>query len=275
MRKRRWLAVVSSILSIVTLAAVAAAQEADTEGCKDHPLLTRMKNFYLYRCESNFDAVEFTTGDDDTKTLEGQKTSLEYYLQEEAANPSVLQIRRNYINAVQALGGTVVYDTDYYVSLKVVKNNREIWVAVNVGGDARSYELTILELGEMAQEVTASDMLAALNKSGFIALYINFDTGKATIKPESEKTVDEIASLLQNNPDLQLSIEGHTDNVGSPASNKTLSLERAKAVMNAVVGKGVDASRLAAVGWGLEKPIADNRSEEGRAKNRRVEIVKK
>jgi len=123
--------------------------------------------------------------------------------------------------------------------------------------------------------VTASDMLAALNKSGRIALYINFDTGRATIKPESEKTIDEIASLLLDNPELQLSIEGHTDNVGSPASNKALSIERAQTVMAAVVGKGIVASRLTAVGWGQEKPIAANRSEEGRAKNRRVEIVKK
>jgi len=176
---------------------------------------------------------------------------------------------------IGALGGTVVYDSDYYVSLKVVKNNREIWVAVEPNGDGRSYGLTILELSEMAQEVTASDMLAALNKNGRIALYINFDTGQSTIKPESEKIIDEIAALLQNNPELQLSIEGHTDNVGSPASNKALSVARAETVLDAVVGKGVTASRLCAVGWGQEKPIAANRSEEGRAKNRRVEIVKK
>jgi len=123
--------------------------------------------------------------------------------------------------------------------------------------------------------VTATDMLAALTNSGRMALYINFDTGQATIKPESEKTIDEIASLLRDNPELQLSIEGHTDNVGSPASNKALSIERAQTVMAAVVEKGIDASRLTAVGWGQEKPIAPNRSEEGRAKNRRVEIVKK
>ena len=275
MTKRRWLAAVSGVLLIVALAGVAVAQEADAEGCKDHPLVTRMKDFYIDRCEANFDAVEFTTSDEGTQTLEGQKTYIYYILQEGAANPSPLQIKRNYANAISQMGGTVVYDSDYYVSLKVVKNNREIWVAVEPNGDGRSYGLTILELGEMAQEVTASDMLAALNKSGRIALYINFDTGRATIKPESEKTIDEIASLLLDNPELQLSIEGHTDNVGSPASNKALSIERAQTVMAAVVGKGIVASRLTAVGWGQEKPIAANRSEEGRAKNRRVEIVKK
>jgi len=272
---RRWFVGLSMVLLAVAMVGVAAAQEPDAEDCKDHPLITRMKDFYIDSCESNFDAVEFTISDTETKTLEGQKTYIYYIIQEGAAVPSRLQIRRNYTNAIQTLGGMVIFDADYYTCLKLVRNNREIWVAVQPGDDARSYALTILELGEMAQEVTASDMLAALNKSGRMALYINFDTGEATIKPESEKTIEEIASLLQNNAELQLSIEGHTDNIGSPASNKALSVARAEAVLNAVVGKGIDASRLTAVGWGQEKPIAQNRSEEGRAKNRRVEIVKK
>jgi outer membrane protein OmpA-like peptidoglycan-associated protein len=127
----------------------------------------------------------------------------------------------------------------------------------------------------MAQEVTAGDMLAALNKSGFIALYINFDTGKSDIKPESQAVVEQIAKLLSDNPNLSISIEGHTDSVGTPAANKTLSEQRARAVMSAVVKTGIPAGRLSAVGWGQEKPLADNRTEEGRAKNRRVEIVKK
>jgi outer membrane protein OmpA-like peptidoglycan-associated protein len=80
---------------------------------------------------------------------------------------------------------------------------------------------------------------------------------------------------MKSHPDLKLSIEGHTDNVGTPASNKTLSEQRAKAVLDAVVKLDVAANRMTALGWGQDKPIADNRSEDGRAKNRRVEIVKK
>jgi outer membrane protein OmpA-like peptidoglycan-associated protein len=118
-------------------------------------------------------------------------------------------------------------------------------------------------------------MYDALKKDGFIALYINFDTGKSDIKPESMTIIDQIAALLKAHADLTVSIEGHTDNVGTPQSNKTLSQQRAKSVMTAVVQKGIAADRMAAVGWGQEKPIADNRSEDGRAKNRRVEVVKK
>jgi outer membrane protein OmpA-like peptidoglycan-associated protein len=126
----------------------------------------------------------------------------------------------------------------------------------------------------MVQEVTAGDMLAALNKQGFVALYINFDTNKATIKPESKPIVDQIVLLLKDNPTLKVSVEGHTDNTGAPARNKTLSQERAQSVMNALTAAGIDKKRLSAVGWGQDKPMADNKTEEGKAKNRRVEIVK-
>ena len=118
-------------------------------------------------------------------------------------------------------------------------------------------------------------MTEEMNKTGFITVYINFETGKADIKPESQKIVDQVAEMLKTNDSLNVSIEGHTDNVGTAAFNKTLSENRAKSVMNAIIVRGIDKSRLSARGWGLEKPVGDNKTEEGRAKNRRVEIVKK
>lgn len=81
--------------------------------------------------------------------------------------------------------------------------------------------------------------------------------------------------MLKAVPALKVSIEGHTDNVGTPESNKKLSEERAKAVMAAVVAKGIAADRLSALGRGQDMPIADNRKEDNRALNRRVEVVKK
>jgi OOP family OmpA-OmpF porin len=269
-----------SLLALVALLAVvsvglAIAKEQDVENCKDHPLVSRMKNFTISSCESNFDSVDFYVAEGETKAVEGQKTVIGYALQEGSPSPSYLQIRRNYGNAIKNLGGTVLFDDARYVSGKVVKNGREVWISVegfNEGGD---YVLTIVEVEAMAQEVTAGEMLNALNKDGFIALYINFDTGKSDIKPESQPVIAQIVTLLKDNPDLKVSIEGHTDNVGTPASNKALSEARAKSVMDALVKGGVVASRLSAVGWGQEKPVADNRTEEGRAKNRRVEIVKK
>jgi len=98
---------------------------------------------------------------------------------------------------------------------------------------------------------------------------------KSIIKPDSKQTISQIVQMLKANPGLNISIEGHTDNMGNPKSNKTLSDERAKAVVSAIVAQGIDAKRLSALGHGQEKPVADNKTEEGRAKNRRVELVKK
>ena len=265
----------AAALLVLAVVPLAYAQEADAENCKDHPLLSRMKNFYITECEKRFDAVEFNIAIDQEKSVEGQKTKVRYCLQDNIPRPSPLQIRRNYANAVKAIGGSVLYDGDGDATFRLSKNGKDIWIRVDVWNDGQNYDLTILEIEAMSQEVTADTMYDALAKDGFLALYINFDTGKSDIKPESQGTIGQIAALMAAHPELALSIEGHTDNAGAPAANKALSEARARGVMAAVVKAGVGAARLAAVGWGQEKPIADNRSEDGRAKNRRVEIVKK
>jgi len=260
-------------LSLLTVG-VAFSQEKDAEGCKDHPLISRMNNYYISSCEKNFNSFDFFVKEG-TKTLEGERTKIAYCLQEGSPQPSFLQVRRNYGNAVKNIGGTVLFDEDRRSTFKVTKGGKETWIALEVFNEGRNYELIVLEMEPMTQEVTADAMYSALSKDGFMALYINFDTGKFDLKPESKGIIEQIAALLQAHPELKMSIEGHTDNVGTPESNKTLSSQRAKSVMNAVVQKGIAAARLMAVGWGQERPIADNRSEEGKAKNRRVEIVKK
>jgi outer membrane protein OmpA-like peptidoglycan-associated protein len=155
----------------------------------------------------------------------------------------------------------------------VAKDGNELWIEiVPYGGD--DYLMTIALKELMKQDVTASSMFEALNRDGHIALYINFDTGKSIIREESKPVIDQIVEMLKSNPDLKIGVEGHTDNVGTPASNKTLSEARAKSVVSAIVSQGISADRLSPVGYGQDKSIADNNTEEGRAKNRRVELVK-
>ncbi|MBZ5546198.1 MAG: OmpA family protein, partial [Acidobacteriia bacterium] len=110
---------------------------------------------------------------------------------------------------------------------------------------------------------------------GSISLYgIYFDTAKSELKPESEPTLSEIAKLLKGNTTLKVAVVGHTDMVGDPAANLKLSQARAQSVINALVTKhGITGSRLAAFGAGSYAPVASNKTEEGRAKNRRVELV--
>ena len=263
------------LLALVLGSPALAVAEDDAEGCKDHPMLSRMPGFYISDCERNHDEVEFYVAEDKTEKVEGQKTRTSYSLKEGAEAPSYFQLRKNYENAVKSLGGTVLHAREEYLSGKIVRGGQEVWVQLQAANSATVYDLTIVEKKAMTQEVTARDMLDALNRDGFIALYINFDTAKADIRPDSQSTVDQIAALLKQNPALKVSIEGHTDNTGTPAQNKTLSEQRANAVMAAITKQGVVATRMSAVGWGQEKPVADNRTEAGRAKNRRVELVKK
>lgn len=107
-----------------------------------------------------------------------------------------------------------------------------------------------------------------------MALYVNFDTDKATIRPESAPTVAEVLTLLQQNPTLRLAVQGHTDNAGTSQHNQQLSEARAAAVVASLSQAGIAATRLQAAGFGQTKPLADNSTEEGKAKNRRVELVK-
>jgi OmpA family len=120
----------------------------------------------------------------------------------------------------------------------------------------------------------ASDLGARLANFGRAPIYIQFDTNKAELKAGGLAAVGQIVTLLKASPDWRLSIEGHTDNVGQAADNLKLSKARADAVMKAVAAQGIDAGRLTSVGRGQDKPLADNGSEDGRAKNRRVELVK-
>ena len=108
----------------------------------------------------------------------------------------------------------------------------------------------------------------------FITYGITFDVGKSTIKPESMGEINRIVQLMTENPDLKFSVEGHTDSTGNAASNQTLSEQRSQAIVDKLVELGISADRLTAVGKGQNSPIADNSTDEGRAKNRRVEFVK-
>ncbi|MEJ8757197.1 OmpA family protein [Pontibacter sp. H259] len=102
---------------------------------------------------------------------------------------------------------------------------------------------------------------------------LNFDTGSARIQPQSQEQIDNIAKILKAYPQVNIKIGGYTDNVGQPASNLKLSQDRAQAVKAAIQKLGIDASRLEAEGYGEQHPVADNTTEQGRAQNRRIDVL--
>ncbi len=156
------------------------------------------------------------------------------------------------------------------------KNNNKKYV-LNIQSNSAQGNVFIMELKDFEQTIkkySAEQMKTDIDKTGKAILNINFDTDKATLKADGIKIVDEIYALLNTNPNLKISIEGHTDNVGSVARNKQLSTDRANTVMYALAGKGIDIKRLKATGFGSEKPIKANDTEENKEQNRRVELVK-
>jgi OmpA-OmpF porin, OOP family len=265
------------------LAAAAWAQEEPQE-C---PYFTAMPEYVLESSEDrDFDAHPFFDGHA-VVTVEGKLCSSYYALREGARQASELQIIRNYAAALRAIGGVVFIEGaceaaacgDYegwkLVTGKAGKNGKEVWLELVPHNGGADYQMTVVERQPMRQDVTASGLLAALNADGHVALHIEFDTNRAEIRPESKPIVEQVVAMLLGNPGLSLSVEGHTDATGTAARNLVLSEQRARSVVAALVAGGVEPSRLAAAGYGQERPVADNSSEEGRAKNRRVELVKR
>nr|WP_295770312.1 OmpA family protein [Rhodoferax sp.] len=174
-----------------------------------------------------------------------------------------------------------------YAALELTKSNAFVSVLAYAVGDTtycKAFErrtivvLDVLELKAMEQKmvtVKAEEMAQSISTNGRVALYgLYFDSGKADVKPESKDTLDQIAKLLSTSPALKLLVVGHTDNVGEFASNMDLSKRRADAVITILASQyKADRKRLTPVGVSFASPIAPNTSEDGKAKNRRVELV--
>ena len=279
MMKKTGLAVLGTLCLLLPASAHLRAQEQDVEGSKDHPLFNRMPGYYIQQYdEKEFDTHSFRDANLNELNVEGHCVTIVYSLKSGAKEASRIQILRNYENAVTRIGGTVLKsDYDGSSFMKVVKDGKEIWVHVDAYITS-AWKLTVVEKKSMAQDIVASaDAFSNdIKATGHAAVYgIYFDTGKWAIKPASDVALAEIAKLMKRDPALQLNVVGHTDNVGGIESNMKLSQARAESVVQALSGKyGIAASRMRPYGVGPLSPVASNDTEEGKGKNRRVELVK-
>jgi OOP family OmpA-OmpF porin len=227
---------------------------------------------------------------------EGRLTKLQY---SNPAGRSALEIYRNYQAALSKAGfetgfacekdacGSQIGLTDslgawpsdgYYLAAKKAHQGKDVWVVVNVAGAFQKmyvFRPKPMEGGKVTVDSKALD--AAIEDEGHAAVYgINFDTDKADLKADAAPILAEIAKLLKGRPKLSLYVVGHTDAVGTLESNVSLSKRRAGAVVKALVEKhGISEARLSPQGVGPLVPLAANAAETGRAKNRRVDLVKR
>ena len=262
------------LASSLFVAAPCAAQQKDAANCKDHPLLTRLPDYWIQACTlKQFDAYAFMVGKGKPAQVEGQFTNIRYQPPAGlATKPSTLQVLRNVENAVKQIGGTVLATDSSKETMKLTRDGKELWIEVWADHTGQ-YILTIVEKAAMVQVLVANaDAFAdSLKTTGHIAVEgIYFDTGMSELKAESSAAIAEVAKLLKGNASLKLYVVGHTDNAGALEGNMKLSQGRAQAVVQALIKThGIEAARLKAYGSGPYSPVASNDAEEGRAENRR------
>lgn len=245
----------------------------------DYRLLGHLPNYVSDKPEKrNFDKDTFAVQEgDDSRDIEikGAKFSQAYTPKQGAPVSSDLEIQKNYRAALTGLGAQMLFVDGRHTVARLDDNGRAIWIKVY----SQETEIDITAIEEKAFQASiklpeASTLKAALDKDGHVALYLNFDFDKATLKPDASPIVAQVVRLLKDNPSLNLEIDGYTDNIGNRDYNIKLSGSRAAAVVTAITGQGISANRLHSAGFGPDKPVAGNDNEEGRAKNRRVELVK-
>jgi OmpA-OmpF porin, OOP family len=300
-------------LTVAAATLCLATVKADKKGSNDHALLSRYPGSFISEYDSaEFDEFTLPLGKANGNTpgksehLEGKITRIVYDV---PAGRSILEVYRNYESALKAGGfevlfscvgvqgcggGSVIWapkgreDWNWNAGLRILsaKLSRDVgnvYVNLLVGqwsdlASGSSVHLYVIETKPMEGNlvvVNAEALAGDITRSGHSAVYgIYFDTGKADVKPESAAALKEITKLLQQKAALKLLVVGHTDNVGALGSNMDLSKRRAAAVVQVLTGQyGVVAARLVAQGAGPMAPVSSNSTEEGRSKNRRVELV--
>ncbi|MCX6604169.1 MAG: OmpA family protein [Acidobacteria bacterium] len=203
---------------------------------------------------------------------QGRRRTLTYEPTGRPQPASDAEVIENYRVAMRERGGAILFAGPKDLTVQF-EDEGPVWVRfTSLFGVVTVTSME--EGGVAAKKQEASGLQAALEAEGHVAMYVNFDFGKATLKPAAGPVMAQVVSLLKANPGYRLTVEGHTDSVGGAEANLQLSAARAAAVVAEFVKGGVAAERLQSSGVGAARPIASNETSEGRAKNRRVELVK-
>lgn len=295
-----------SLAGLLAGLAIGPVAQADMSKPSDHELISPYQGSALKeRVDDAFNTYQriVGTGLDGarTETIEGSLTKLRY---DNPKGRSTLEIERNYRQALEGKGLVV----DYFCEGRqgCAPNRNPSWTSINginlgAGSDVRYFtgrlpqgvghvyvsvainpHRTYLHVAQPTDmqagmvKVDTAALASALDSQGKVDLPgIFFDSGTARLQPASGAALEAAAALLRQRPSLAIEVVGHTDNQGGEAFNLALSRDRAAAVVGALAGQGIEPKRLSARGMGLSQPVADNSTEAGRARNRRVELVRR
>jgi len=276
--KFKLFAIIISLNFLLQINLIAADKELE------HPVIKPIQNSSLKSSkEENYSTFEYLVKKDGkTNKIEkgGVYWQLVYQFLDEKGKVvkgmSKAEIIENYRKAALEKGGEILYKSADKLTFSIPrKSGGTSWVSLQT----TSYTYTMRIIDEKGFEGVVSfgaeELKLALDSDGRVAIYgINFDINKADLQLGAEKIISEMVKLMKLYPDLKIEIQGHTDNTGSAAHNLKLSNERAETVKKFMLLYGIESSRIVSKGYGMTKPIETNDTEEGRAKNRRVELVK-
>ena len=273
-----------TVFLLITTISIFAADIPEHPFIRPFPGSVLAENMSKY---TNFDSYKFYVTNEQTQKREevevkGKKWKLLYEVRtssgERVQDISKLEFFENYKAAALERGGKVVFEDQGQMVLTIPRDDGGItWCRVSGNAGLGQQELVIIDEEGFKKSLTfgPAELKEALDSEGRIILYdILFDYDKATLKQESDKQLQHIVTLLLQNPELKVEIHGHTDNEGEEAYNLTLSDKRANTVLQYLQLFGINSDRLLAKGYGESQPVSFNDTEEGRAKNRRVELVK-
>lgn len=239
--------------------------------------LEPMEGYKQVHANSKTDELLFPVSKYDFQTLKGSYVFLQYRHDEnsEVIPHTNQDIMKYYLDIVREHEGTGVYKDKVFASYRAVFNGDKVCLIVEVYEGGTAYSVTYMKVGKAAElSINADNLMASLNNAGRVALYFNFESGKANLDDASQRDVFQVVKMLKKFPDLRIKVEGHTDNIGNDEANTKLSEQRANAIKAYMVHSGIHHSRIVAEGFGASKPIESNDTEAGRDKNRRVELVK-
>jgi outer membrane protein OmpA-like peptidoglycan-associated protein len=241
-----------------------ASQVERVASASDFPYLGHVPGSQLKESQTDNGPMDVTTDHDQEPQLAGTSSTVKLYtVPEQLGTHQFLVAYRDALTAAGWAIVTMAEPSDGVLLAHYGKNGRDVWASLHINAD------------EISMRVADNDLASQLAGSCHAALYgVHFDVNKPALRPDSDATLQQVLALLQANPALSIELQGHTDAVGDDAANQLLSEARAASVRAWLTQRGVDGKRITAKGYGKTKPVATNDTDEGKARNRRVEIVK-